>query len=448
MNTTAKGTKAGPGGKSAQAGKTKPLRAAVFSKQSRAFAGAGLEAAAAAVASGAVVVLYDENQPQAGGYLCASARKISAETVNLMVVEARGLVCLAMSEERMRRLAIPVLVAESPFLRGHAFGASIEASRGVTTGISAADRAVTIGAASAAGAGPADIVMPGHVFPIQVRSGGVLVRPDAAAAASDLCDLAGESDCAVLCAVLDGAGELASIELLEALATRLAAPMLAVGEIVAHRLATELVVERVAERTIESGFGGTFRAIVYRNDFDHHEHMALVAGDICGDEPVTVRAHSQCLTGDVFGSTRCDCGDQLRLAIDVISSEGRGVIVYMHQEGRGIGLANKVLAYALQDLGRDTVEANLELGFGEDLRDYGITAQILKDLGIRKVRLLTNNPQKVESLERYGVKVVERRSIEAAPHDDNIGYLRTKRRKLGHLLDASSLGGDTDGEDS
>ncbi len=447
MSTTTKGNKKGQGGKIVHPGKTRALRAGVASKKSR-FADAELEAATAAAACGSVVVLYDENQPQAGGYLCASARRISAETVNLMVVEARGLVCLAMSEERMRRLGIPVLVAESPFLRGHAFGASIEASCGVTTGISAADRAATILASSAPGAGPADIVMPGHIFPIQVRSGGVLVRPDAAAAASDLCDLAGESDCAVLCAVLDEAGELASIDLLEILAARLGVPILKVGSLVAYRLATELVVERVAERTIESGFGGTFRAIVYRNDFDHHEHMALVAGDISGDQPVTVRAHSQCLTGDVFGSTRCDCGDQLRLAIDVISSEGRGVIVYMHQEGRGIGLANKVLAYALQDLGRDTVEANLELGFGEDLRDYGITAQILKDLGVHKVRLLTNNPQKVESLERYGVKVVERRSIEAAPHDDNIGYLRTKRRKLGHLLDADSLGADIDVEGS
>ena len=442
-----KGKKAGAsGGPSAEAARMRPLRTPAASRSARTSGGGELDAATAAVASGSVVVLYDENQPQAGGYLCASARRISAETVNLMVSEARGLVCLAMSEERMRRLAIPVLVAESPFLRGHAFGASIEASQGVTTGISAADRAVTIAAASAPGAGPSDIVMPGHVFPIQVRSGGVLVRPDAAAAASDLCELAGESDCAVLCAVLDEAGELASVELLQSLASRLGLPVLKIGAIVSHRLATELVVERVAERTIESGFGGTFRAIVYRNDFDHHEHMALVAGDISGEEPVTVRAHSQCLTGDVFGSTRCDCGEQLRLAVEIISREERGVIVYMHQEGRGIGLANKVLAYELQDQGRDTVEANLELGFGEDLRDYGITAQILKDLGIHRVRLLTNNPQKVESLERYGVKVVERRPIEIAPHDDNIAYLRTKRRKLGHLLDARSLGADKDGE--
>jgi 3,4-dihydroxy 2-butanone 4-phosphate synthase / GTP cyclohydrolase II len=244
--------------------------------------------------------------------------------------------------------------------------------------------------------------------------------------------------------VLDEEGELAGVETLRDLARELGAPLLPVGAIVAHRLATEVVVDRVAERDIESGFGGHFHAIVYRNDFDRDEHMALVAGDLQGDDPVTVRVHSQCLTGDVFGSTRCDCGEQLHLAMDTISREGRGVIVYMHQEGRGIGLANKVKAYELQDQGRDTVEANLDLGFDEDLRDYGITAQILKDLGVRRVRLLTNNPRKVASLERYGVTVVERRPIEITPHEDNIAYLRTKRRKLGHLLEGT--GADPAGE--
>lgn len=403
---------------------------------------AQLETARHAIAAGGGVLLYDENHPENGGYLCASARRITPDMVNLMASRAGGLVCLAMPDERLRRLGIPLLVADSPFRQGHAFGASIEASRGVTTGISAADRAVTILAASAPDAGPADLVMPGHIFPIQVRPGGVLVRADAAAAASDLCAMSGETDSAALCAVLDESGELAGPETLAALAKELGLPLLTVGAIVAHRLATELVVERIVERDIESGFGGRFRAIVYRNDFDHDEHMALVAGDISGDEPVTVRVHSQCLTGDVFGSTRCDCGEQLRLAMDTISREGRGVIVYMHQEGRGIGLANKVKAYELQDRGRDTVQANLDLGFGDDLRDYGITAQILKDLGIRRVRLLTNNPRKVASLERYGVSVAERRAIEVPAHQDNIAYLTTKRRKLGHLLEVGGPGGD------
>ncbi len=400
-----------------------------------------LEAALRAIARGGAVVLFDENHPEEGGYVCASARRITPAMVNVMASRAGGLICLAMHEDRLRKLGIPLLVADSPFRQGHAFGASIEAARGVTTGISAADRAVTIQVASSPDAEPSDLVMPGHIFPIQVRSGGVLVRAESAAAASDLCALAGESDSAAICAVLDDAGELAGPQALDKLAREIDAPMLAIGAIVAHRLASEVVVERIAEREIESGFGGRFRAIVYRNDFDRDEHMALVAGDLEGNDPVTVRVHSQCLTGDVFGSTRCDCGDQLRLAMDTISREGRGVIVYMHQEGRGIGLANKVRAYELQDQGRDTVEANLDLGFGDDLRDYGITAQILKDLGVRRVRLLTNNPRKVASLERYGVTVVERRSIEVAPHEDNIAYLRTKRRKLGHLLEVSGSGG-------
>lgn len=387
------------------------------------------------ITRGGTVVIFDENHPENGGYLCASARRITADVVNLMAGRAGGLICLAVHEDRLRQLGIPLLVADSPFRQGHAFGASIEASSGVTTGISAADRAATILVASSPQATPADLVMPGHIFPIQVRSGGVLVRADAAAAASDLCSLAGETDSAALCAILDEAGELAAPETLQAFALELGAPLLPIGAIVAHRLATELVVDRIAERDMQSGYGGRFRAIVYRNDFDHDEHMALVAGDLSGDEPVTVRVHSQCLTGDVFGSTRCDCGDQLRLAMDIISREGRGVIVYMHQEGRGIGLANKVRAYELQDHGRDTVQANLDLGFGEDLRDYGITAQILKDLGIAKVRLLTNNPRKVASLERYGIAVVERRPIETPAHQDNIAYLTTKRRKLGHLLE-------------
>ncbi len=400
-----------------------------------------LESVLSALTDGGMVLVYDEDQPEGGGYFCASARRVTADTVNVMAARGRGLVCLALVEEQMKRLGIPMMVPESPYGRRQAFGASIEASQGVTTGISAADRACTIVVASAPDAGESDIVMPGHVFPIQVRSGGVLVKAGVAEAAIDLCVLAGEEPAAALCAVLDEDGEIASPEALAALGQEMGIPLVDVGTVVADRLGRELVVERVAEREIGSGFGGTFRAICYRNDFDRHEHLALVAGDISTDLPVTVRIHSQCLTGDVFGSTRCDCGDQLRLAIERISREGRGVVVYMHQEGRGIGLANKIRAYALQDQGRDTVEANLELGFKEDLRDYGITAQIVKDLGIRQVRLLTNNPQKVAGLERYGVSVVERSPIEAVPHDDNIAYLRTKKSKLGHLFGDDVLDG-------
>jgi 3,4-dihydroxy 2-butanone 4-phosphate synthase/GTP cyclohydrolase II len=399
------------------------------------------EAAMAAYARGELVLIFDERQPEAGAYVSASARRVDARKINFMVTHARGLICLALTEERMQRLGIPMMVSDTPFSRRLAFGASIEAARGVSTGISAADRAATILAASAPDARAGDIVMPGHVFPLLVRRGGVLFKPAVAEAAVDLAVLAGDGDAAALCAVLDEDGGVATAQHARELARRFELPFVAVGDVVAHRLRSELIVERVAERPIESALGGVFRAIVYRNQLDRDEHMALVAGEPGATAPTLVRVHSQCLTGDVLGSTRCDCGDQLALAMEVISREGCGAIVYMHQEGRGIGLGNKIRAYALQDRGRDTVEANLELGFKDDLRDYAITAQILKDLGITSVRLLTNNPQKVEGLRRYGVRVVERVPIEAPAHAGNIEYLRTKRRKLGHLLDETRLGG-------
>ncbi len=392
-----------------------------------------------ALRDGRMILVIDEDASSAGSFLCMSARRTTPDDVNFMASWGKGLVSIALTEAQMRRLEIPMMTPDSPLARRLAFGASIEAARGVTTGISAADRAVTIQAASNPTAVPADIVMPGHVFPIQVRRGGVLLTPGIPEAAHDLCVMAGEAPSATLCAVLDEDGEVATEPAVRAMGTQFSIPVVTVGELVAYRLRSEIVVERVAERNIESAYGGQFRAVVYRNDFDRDEHIALVAGDLGGDEPVLVRVHSQCLTGDVFGSTRCDCGDQLVRAMDLISREGRGVVVYMHQEGRGIGLANKIRAYALQDQGRDTVEANLELGFKEDLRDYGITAQIIKDLGAARVRLLTNNPQKIGGLERYGIDVVERRGLQVPPHDDNIAYLRTKKSKLGHLLDEAQL---------
>jgi 3,4-dihydroxy 2-butanone 4-phosphate synthase/GTP cyclohydrolase II len=404
-----------------------------------------LAAAVAALGRGDLVVLYDDRHPGSGGYFCCSAVRIDAQKINFMVTHGRGLICMAMTEDRMQRLGVPMMVADTPFSRRLAFGASIEAARGVTTGISAADRAATILAASAPNARAGDVVMPGHVFPILVRRGGVLFKAALAEASVDLVTMTGRSDAAALCAILDDEGRVATPEQLSAIAKSHGLELIAVGDVVAHRLRSELVVERVAEREIESALGGTFRAIVYRNDLDRDEHMALVAGTLSGPEPVLVRVHSQCLTGDVFASTRCDCGDQLALAIETIAREKRGAVIYMHQEGRGIGLGNKLRAYALQDCGRDTVEANLELGFKEDLRDYGITAQIIRDLGIERVRLLTNNPQKVEGLRRYGVNVIERMPIETPAHEGNIEYLRTKRRKLGHLLDEARLGGGRDG---
>jgi 3,4-dihydroxy 2-butanone 4-phosphate synthase/GTP cyclohydrolase II len=396
-----------------------------------------LKSALAELASGRLVVLYDDAHQETGGYLCCAGNRIDAEGVNFMVTHARGHVCVTMSEARMRALGIPLLASDAPLFRGAVYGASIEASEGVTTGISAADRATTILAASAPLPVAGAVIMPGHVFPIQVRAGGVLIRPGLPEAASDLAFMSAGAETAAVCTILDEDGEIADTRRLLDLASRHALSAVTIGDVVAERLRSELVVERVAEREVEVAGGAVFRAIVYRNDLDQDEHVALAAGDLGGDEPVWVRVHSQCLTGDVLGSTRCDCGDQLGLALDRISAAGRGVIIYMHQEGRGIGLANKIRAYALQDCGRDTVEANLELGFGEDLRDYAITAQIVRDLGIRRVRLLTNNPQKIEGLERYGVDVLARDSIEATPRADNIHYLRTKRQKLGHLLDES-----------
>ena len=396
-----------------------------------------LRSALSALERGELVLLYDEAHPEAGGYLCCSGDAVADRRINFMVTHGRGHVCVTMSEDRMRALGIPLLASDGPFARGMAFGASIEAREGVSTGISAADRARTIRAASTRDPITGAVIMPGHVFPIQVRSGGVLIRPGLPEAASDMALMAVDAATAAVCAVLDDDGDLAQPDALLRLAREHSLATVTVSDIVAERLRSELVVERVAEREIEVADGAVFRAIVYRNDLDQDEHMALAAGDLSGDEPVWVRVHSQCLTGDVLGSTRCDCGDQLELALRRIAAVGRGVIIYMHQEGRGIGLANKIRAYALQDCGRDTVEANLELGFGEDLRDYAITAQIIRDLGIRRVRLLTNNPQKIEGLERYGVDVVARDAIEAVPRADNIHYLRTKRQKLGHLLDES-----------
>jgi 3,4-dihydroxy 2-butanone 4-phosphate synthase/GTP cyclohydrolase II len=384
------------------------------------------------VRAGRMVILVDKGEG-CDGAICLAAERVTPEAVNFLAVHARGLICVALTERRMRRLGIPLL-GHASASRQPAFGASIESRRGVTTGISAADRARTIGVTVADGAGPDDLVMPGHVFPIQVRSGGVLARISYPEAAVDLMRLAGLRPAAVLCTVLREDGALATRADLEALAARHDLKALALPSLAAYRLRTELLVERRLESDFASATGGNYRAIVYRNSIDRHEHMALVKGVLRPSDTVLVRVHSQCLTGDVFGSERCDCGDQLRQAMRAIETVGQGVIVYMHQEGRGIGLANKIRAYALQDRGRDTVEANIELGFDEDPRDYGISAQVLRDLGVKRVRLLTNNPRKVLGLEGYGIEVAERVPLEVPPRSGNIAYLRTKQQKLGHLL--------------
>ncbi|MBI4518754.1 MAG: GTP cyclohydrolase II [Deltaproteobacteria bacterium] len=366
--------------------------------------------------------------------LCVAAELITPESVNFMATHGRGLVCVGLTAERMRQLGIPLMVPDAPAGKARPFGVSIEARQGVTTGISASDRAATIRVTARVDAGPDDLVMPGHIFPIQVRTGGVLVRAALPEAAADLARLAGLQPAAALCAVLCDDGTLAQAEDLAALAQLFELKIVHIVDLVAHRLRTESLVHRVAEARIEAAVGGSFRAVAYRSDVDRDEHIALVKGTLRATDQVSVRIHSQCLTGDVFGSERCDCGDQLKKAMEMIAAAGKGVLVYMDQEGRGIGLANKIRAYALQDQGRDTVEANLELGFKDDSRDYGIAAQILRDLGVHRVGLITNNPKKLHGLRAYGIDVVERMPIEIPPHPGNVRYLRTKQEKLGHLL--------------
>jgi 3,4-dihydroxy 2-butanone 4-phosphate synthase/GTP cyclohydrolase II len=383
-----------------------------------------------------MVILVDDEDRENEGDLCMAAEKCTAADVNFMAKHGRGLICLTLTQEQAQRLDLAPMVPDhhntAPFQT--AFTVSIEAREGVTTGISAADRARTIQVAIDPSSRARDLTRPGHVFPLVAKPGGVLRRTGQTEGSVDLARMAGLAPAGVICEIMNDDGSMARLPDLERFAAQHGLVIVSIADLIAYRMRKERLVAIAAEATLPSLFGD-FRAVVFRNEIDHIDHVALVRGEIRPDIATLVRVHSECLTGDAFGSLRCDCGAQLQTALELIQEEGRGVLLYMRQEGRGIGLANKIRAYALQEKeGLDTVEANERLGFPPDARDFGVGAQILVELGVRKIRLLTNNPRKRAGLEGYGLEIVERVPLEMKPTDQNLEYLRAKQAKLGHLL--------------
>jgi 3,4-dihydroxy 2-butanone 4-phosphate synthase/GTP cyclohydrolase II len=379
-----------------------------------------------------IIIVDDEDRENEGDFVCA-AETITPEIINLMISEGRGLVCVPLTDERMRDLGLDMMVDANTAMHGTGFTVTVDYVHNTTTGISASDRAATIRALADPAAKPSDFARPGHIFPLRAVPGGVLRRAGHTEAAVDLAVMAGLHPVGVVCEILNEDGSMARTPQLLKLAKKHGLAIISVQALIAHRVAKEKLVRRVTDARLPTRYGD-FRIHLFESILDGKEHLALVCGDISGPDPVLVRVHSECITGDTFGSLRCDCKDQLNAAMMMVEREGRGIILYMRQEGRGIGLAAKLMAYDLQDHGRDTVEANIELGYRDDLRDYGIGAQILAELGVHHMRLLTNNPKKIVGLQSYGLDVVERVPIESAPNEVNAFYLETKRDKMGHHI--------------
>src|ERR671925_420699 len=394
---------------------------------------ATIEEAIDEIRRGRMVILMDDKDRENEGDLCMAAEKVTPQAINFMATYGRGLICLPLTEERVRHLGISMMVSENTSPFGTAFTVSVDAASGITTGISAADRAKTILDAIADDAKPQDLVTPGHIFPLRARKGGVLVRAGQTEGSVDLARLAGLKPAGVICEIMKADGTMARGPQLQEFCHNHSLKITTIKDLIRYRLQTESFIKEVARTQLPTPFG-VFQTIAFENEIDGQCHVALVMGEIKPERDILVRVHSQCLTGDVFGSYRCDCGEQLQTALELIAQEGCGVLLYLQQEGRGIGLMNKLRAYALQDQGHDTVEANAALGFKPDLRDYGIGAQVLRALGIGSMRLLTNNPRKIVGLEGYGLQIIDRVPLEMPPRQDNIRYLRAKQEKLGHLM--------------
>ena len=390
------------------------------------------------IKKGRMVILSDDEDRENEGDLTMAAELVTPEAINFMAKYGRGLICLSLTEEKCRELDLPMMVQDNTSSYQTGFTVSIDVVKGATTGISAADRALTILTAVKDGAKPEELGRPGHIFPLRSLPGGVLRRTGQTEGSVDLCRLAGLKPAGIICEIMNDDCTMSRMPELKKFGKEHDLHIVTVADIIQYLIAKESLVKRMVETNLPSKYGGDFKMIVYENVVDTHHHIALVKGEWEEDEEVLVRVHSECLTGDCLGSMRCDCGDQLENAMRMIAKRGKGAIVYMRQEGRGIGFLNKIKAYALQDQGRDTIEANEDLGFEADLRDYGVGAQIIRDLGIKKIQLLTNNPKKIVGLEGYGLVVTERISIEIEPKPENLKYLSTKKERMGHILNITN----------